>query len=218
MRVVEKFVSINGEGLRSGELAVFIRFANCNLRCSYCDTKYSFINPIYTEESIDEIVEYVKSTGVKNVTLTGGEPLIQNEIKELMIELSNIGNRIEIETNGSINIAPYLNIPNVTFTLDYKLKGSGMEKYMDLTNYDLLRKNDVIKFVVSDYDDLEYECESLKDEIDGAEDRLAECEEERDNLDGKYKSLIHQIEKLINDIYMEYIKPDDIVPALEKMI
>lgn len=162
MRVVEKFISINGEGLRSGELAVFIRFANCNLRCSYCDTKYSFINPIYTEESIDEIVEYVKSTGVKNVTLTGGEPLIQNEIKELMIELSNIGNRIEIETNGSINIAPYLEIPNVTFTLDYKLKGSGMEKYMDLTNYDLLRKNDVIKFVVSDYDDLEKTKEIIK--------------------------------------------------------
>lgn len=162
MRVVEKFVSINGEGLRSGELAVFIRFANCNLRCSYCDTKYSFINPIYTEESIDELVKYVKSTGVKNVTLTGGEPLIQNEIKELMIELSNIGNRIETETNGSINIAPYLNIPNVTFTLDYKLKGSGMEKYMDLTNYDLLRKNDVIKFVVSDYDDLEKTKEIIK--------------------------------------------------------
>lgn len=162
MRVVEKFISINGEGLRSGELALFIRFANCNLRCSYCDTKYSFINPIYTEESIDEIVEYVKSTGVKNVTLTGGEPLIQNEIKELMIELSNIGNRIEIETNGSINIAPYLNIPNVTFTLDYKLKGSGMEKYMDLTNYNLLRKNDVIKFVVSDYDDLEKTKEIIK--------------------------------------------------------
>lgn len=162
MRVVEKFVSINGEGLRSGELAVFIRFANCNLRCSYCDTKYSFINPIYTEESIDELVKYVKSTGVKNVTLTGGEPLVQNEIKELMIELSNIGNRIEIETNGSINIAPYLNIPNVTFTLDYKLKGSGMEKYMDLTNYDLLRKNDVIKFVVSDYDDLEKTKEIIK--------------------------------------------------------
>lgn len=162
MRVVEKFVSINGEGLRSGELAVFIRFANCNLRCSYCDTKYSFINPIYTEESIDELVKYVKSTGVKNVTLTGGEPLIQNEIKELMIELSNIGNRIEIETNGSINIAPYLNIPNVTFTLDYKLKGSGMEMYMDLTNYDLLRKNDVIKFVVSDYDDLKKTKEIIK--------------------------------------------------------
>lgn len=162
MRVVEKFISINGEGLRSGELAVFIRFANCNLRCSYCDTKYSFINPIYTEESIDELVKYVKSTGVKNVTLTGGEPLIQSEIKELMIELSNIGNRIEIETNGSINIAPYLNIPNVTFTLDYKLKGSGMEMYMDLTNYDLLRKNDVIKFVVSDYDDLEKTKEIIK--------------------------------------------------------
>ena len=50
MRVVEKFVSINGEGLRSGELAVFIRFANCNLRCSYCDTKYSFISSSLIKE------------------------------------------------------------------------------------------------------------------------------------------------------------------------
>lgn len=154
MRVIEKFVSINGEGLRSGELAVFIRFANCNLRCSYCDTKYSFINPVYTEESIDEIVSFIVSTGVTNVTLTGGEPLIQDDIKELMLKLAKLNKRIEIETNGSVNISPFLNIPNVTFTLDYKLKGSGMEKYMDLTNYDFLRKNDVIKFVVSDYDDL----------------------------------------------------------------
>ena len=130
MRVIEKFISINGEGLKQGELALFIRFSNCNLRCSYCDTLYSFINPIFKEESIDEIVKYAKECNVKNITLTGGEPLIQEDIKELMIRLSNEGFNIEIETNGSINIEKYLGINNVSFTLDYKLPSSLMEKQM----------------------------------------------------------------------------------------
>ena len=77
MRVIEKFISINGEGLKQGELSVFIRFANCNLRCIYCDTAYSYHSPKYIEESVSEIVDYILSTGVKNVTLTGGEPLLQ---------------------------------------------------------------------------------------------------------------------------------------------
>ena len=87
MRVIEKFVSINGEGLRQGEIAVFIRFANCNLRCSYCDTKYSFENPVFTNESVDEIVEFAKTKNVKNITLTGGEPLIHSEyIKDFLLK------------------------------------------------------------------------------------------------------------------------------------
>ena len=61
MKIIEKFVSINGEGLKQGELSVFIRFSDCNLRCSYCDTKYSFINPIYDELEIDEIIEYIEA-------------------------------------------------------------------------------------------------------------------------------------------------------------
>ena len=76
MQVIEKFISINGEGLKQGELAVFIRFMGCNLRCSYCDTKYSFENPKYTDESIDEIVKYCENSKISNITLTGGEPLL----------------------------------------------------------------------------------------------------------------------------------------------
>ena len=155
MQVIEKFVSINGEGLKQGELALFIRFANCNLRCSYCDTKYSFENPKYSIESVDEIVEYAKSKKVKNITLTGGEPLIQEDIKELMIKLSNNNFNIEIETNGSVSIKEFLDIPNVSFTLDYKLPISLMEKKMDFDNYQYVSKKDSVKFVCGSLNDME---------------------------------------------------------------
>lgn len=155
MQVIEKFVSINGEGLRQGELAIFIRFANCNLRCSYCDTKYSFDNPIYKEESVDEIIDYVNKQNIKNITITGGEPLLQEDIKELLIKLSEKNYNIEIETNGSINIKALASIKNVSFTLDYKLPTSLMEKFMDIDNYKYISKKDSIKFVCGSNLDLE---------------------------------------------------------------
>ena len=114
MRVVEKFVSINGEGIKQGQLSVFIRFAFCNLRCVYCDTLYSLINPKYEEESIDKLVEFILSTGVKNVTLTGGEPLIQPDIGKLLETLSELNLNVEIETNGSVSILPFKNIKNIS--------------------------------------------------------------------------------------------------------
>ncbi len=155
MQVIEKFVSINGEGLRQGELAVFIRFANCNLRCSYCDTTYSFNNPIFDEESIDEIIEWVNEQKVKNITLTGGEPLIQKDIEILIEKLANLDYRIEIETNGSIDISKFRNLKNTSFTLDYKLPVSLMEKHMNLDNYKLITKNDSVKFVCGTKEDLD---------------------------------------------------------------
>jgi len=154
MQVIEKFVSINGEGLKQGELATFIRFANCNLRCSFCDTKYSFENPKWTEESIDELVDYCLKQNVKNITLTGGEPLIQKDVDILMLRLSRHGFNVEIETNGSINIKDFLNIPNVSFTLDYKLPVSLMEHKMDISNYEYVTKNDSVKFVCGTKEDL----------------------------------------------------------------
>ena len=153
MQVIEKFVSINGEGLRQGELAVFIRFANCNLRCSYCDTTYSFINPEFKNETIDEIIEYINNQNVKNITLTGGEPLLQKDIDKLINELVKLNYRIEIETNGSIDIKKYLN-DNISFTLDYKMPSSLMEHFMNLDNYKYITKKDSIKFVCGDNNDL----------------------------------------------------------------
>jgi len=154
MQVIEKFVSINGEGLKQGELALFLRFKGCNLRCSYCDTLYSFINPKYKEESIDEIIEFVKEKNIKNITITGGEPLIQEDINELLERLINLNYNVEIETNGSILIKDYVNNKNISYTLDYKLPGSLMENKMNLDNYRYISKKDSVKFVCKDYNDL----------------------------------------------------------------
>ncbi len=154
MQVIEKFISINGEGLKQGELAVFIRFMGCNLRCSYCDTKYSFENPKYTDESIDEIVKYCENSKISNITLTGGEPLLQDGIDILMNELAKRDFNIEVETNGAVNIEKYKDIPNVSFTLDYKLPVSLMENKMITDNYNYITKMDSVKFVCGNIDDL----------------------------------------------------------------
>lgn len=160
-KVVEKFVSINGEGLHSGELAVFIRFFGCNLRCEYCDSKYSYDKNEVTEELTEkELFEYVKRQGVKNVTLTGGEPLLQSNIKELVLMLTIHGYRVEIETNGSVSIAELAELPycyRPSFTLDYKTEcaGNALSKLMKKSNYAYLNKMDCVKFVVGSLRDLQ---------------------------------------------------------------
>ncbi len=156
-KVVEKFVSINGEARCAGELACFIRFAGCNLNCSYCDTKWANEQGApYEILSEEEIYAYIKNTGVKNVTLTGGEPLLQENIQRLLKMFAKDKLlRIEIETNGAIPLADYIDIGhNITYTMDYKLPGSGMEDKMILSNFKLLRDTDTVKFVISDENDI----------------------------------------------------------------
>lgn len=161
--VVEKFVSINGEASRAGELAVFIRFRGCNLNCAYCDTKWAGSPDSPAEMlSAEELVEYVKSTGVVNVTLTGGEPLLQENLYELIEGLAQIGCSVEIETNGSQPIVELSRMPcRPLFTLDYKLPSSGMEDKMLMENYEYLGDNDVVKFVAGSHADLEKAAEII---------------------------------------------------------
>ncbi len=159
-KIAEKFISINGEGTKAGQLAVFIRLCGCNLRCSYCDTKWANEADVkYTEMTVEEIVCYIKECGVKNVTLTGGEPLLKRSDEDswtLLKAISDIPNvNIEIETNGSIDLKEYMNINNnISFTMDYKLPGSGMESRMCLANFDYLRACDTVKFVSGGEEDL----------------------------------------------------------------
>ncbi|MDU1320101.1 MAG: putative 7-carboxy-7-deazaguanine synthase QueE [Clostridium botulinum] len=156
-KVVEKFVSINGEGRRAGQLAIFIRFAGCNLNCSYCDTLWANEKDVsYELMTSEDIYEYIKSQEIKNITLTGGEPLLQKGIIELLKLLSKDKELyVEIETNGSILLDKFLGIENPpSFTMDYKLPSSNMENRMVLDNFKYLTDKDTVKFVSGSIEDL----------------------------------------------------------------
>ena len=157
--IMEKFISINGEGTRAGELAVFVRFTGCNLRCSYCDTMWANEPGCpYEEMSPAQICEYVRSTGIKNVTLTGGEPLLQKDMDKLIsLLISECGVRVEIETNGAVDLRPFAELPEgrPLFTMDYKLPSSGYEDRMIAENFSVLEKEDTVKFVSGSRADLE---------------------------------------------------------------
>lgn len=156
-KVVEKFISINGEGRLCGQLAVFIRFAGCNLNCSYCDTTWANEKDVaYELMSAYDIYEYIKSIDVRNVTLTGGEPLLQEGIIELLEVLAKDKEiHVEIETNGSVLLDEFAKIENSpSFTMDYKLPSSNMEDKMVVKNFNYLTKKDTVKFVSGTIEDL----------------------------------------------------------------
>ena len=156
-KIVEIFCSVNGEGPRAGQLAVFVRFQGCNLDCTYCDTKWANEKDCrFHWTATEEILDVVRLLQVKNVTITGGEPLMQENIMELLQALSDEpGIRVEIETNGSISLKPFAEMKNPpSFTMDYKLPGSGMESSMCTENFSFLSREDTVKFVVKDYVDL----------------------------------------------------------------
>ena len=156
--VIEKFLSINGEGLRCGHLTTFVRFKGCNLRCKYCDSAYSYdeteTSQLMTEQ---EIVDYCKNNGAKMITLAGGEPLYRDGMVELVERLAKEGFSVEIETNGSIDISRLSKIETNRpwLTLDYKTSASGMESRNRTANYQYLTKQDSLKFVVGSKKDLD---------------------------------------------------------------
>lgn len=165
--VIEKFYSIDGEGPSAGELATFIRFSRCNIRCVWCDTKYSWDGSCETTSmTAEEIYAYIKDNGALNVTLTGGEPLIQDGIGDL-IELlaADPALTIRIETNGAVDIKDLkarFKKDNVQFILDYKLPDSRMEHTMIHENFDYLDPWDVYKFVIASERDLERAIELVR--------------------------------------------------------
>ena len=158
MKVSEIFVSIEGEGIRTGLAAVFVRLFGCNLRCSYCDSMYAVEGNDYTQMSVEEVVAAIQKTGIRHVTLTGGEPLIHPGAWELLQILSDSGYQVNVETNGTIacdGLYSRKNLPNVFYTMDWKCKSSGMTHQMKMENLATLDKHDVLKFVVGSVDDLQ---------------------------------------------------------------
>jgi len=152
MKVNEIFLSIQGEGSSTGYPTIFIRFTGCNLRCDYCDTRYSYEDGI--EMKPKDIYMKIKEYGYRRVCITGGEPLLQEEIHILLSLLKEF--EINIETNGSIDLSKYKLCDKHRFTMDMKVPSSLESEKMKLSNFNYLRELDEIKFVIGSRDDYEW--------------------------------------------------------------
>lgn len=152
MKICEIFTSIQGESSYAGMPCTFIRLTGCNLRCLYCDTAYAYEEGMELTEA--EIINEVELIGVHLVTITGGEPLLQEETFRLTERLISEGYKVLIETNGTMSIKD-IDIRAV-IVLDIKTPGSGMWEEMDLSNLDFIKPTDEIKFVITDREDYEW--------------------------------------------------------------
>ena len=155
MKVVEIFASIEGEGKRAGLPATFIRLYGCNLHCAYCDTRYGCEGNDYKDMSFEEIINGVDSFGIPNVTITGGEPLVHDNIHVLIKELLDSPRKynVNVETNGSI--VPWMLHPRLFYTMDFKTFSSGMTSKMEPMAFEFLDSRDVLKFVVGSKEDMD---------------------------------------------------------------
>ncbi len=152
LTVNEIFHSIQGESTRAGEPCVFVRLTACDLRCSWCDTPYAFHEG--RKMSIDDVAASVAEYACPLVEVTGGEPLLQDDVYPLMDRLLSQGCTVMLETGGHRSIA---RVPQgVIKIVDVKCPGSGESHRNDLSNFDRLAPHDEVKFVVKDRADYEF--------------------------------------------------------------
>ena len=154
MKVNEMFLSIQGEGIYIGKPMFFIRLTGCNLRCAWCDTQYAFYDG--KEMSKEEIIERVREEDVEWVCITGGEPLLQEEVYGLIDSLLSLGYKVLVETNGSVPVDKLPTEDSLVISLDIKTPSSKMEKAMVFENLDYLGPKDYVKFVIADEKDFQY--------------------------------------------------------------
>ncbi len=152
LKINEIFYSIQGESSNAGMPCVFVRFTYCNLRCSYCDTKYAFYEGY--DASIESVIEEVKKYNCNLVEITGGEPLLQSESLELMNKLCDLGFEVMLETGGSLPIKDVDD--RVKIVLDLKCPTSNMSKKNYYKNLDFIKNIDEIKFVIENKEDYQW--------------------------------------------------------------
>lgn len=165
LKVTETFVSIQGEADAVGWPTLFIRLTGCPLRCVYCDTQYAFHGGDW--QQVDTLVETARSSGVRHVCVTGGEPLAQKACLELLRALCDAGLRVSLETSGAMDVAPV--DPRVSRVVDMKTPGSGESGRNRLQNLALLTFRDQLKIVVCSRADYEWARDLLKNSMPGTE-------------------------------------------------
>jgi 7-carboxy-7-deazaguanine synthase len=152
LKVNEIFYSIQGESSYAGRPCVFVRLTGCNLRCSYCDTRYAYEEGEDLE--IGEIINRITSHRCRLVEITGGEPLMQKDTPLLIQRLLDLGLDVLLETNGSMDISVIDN--RCVKILDIKCPSSGEAKKNDLENLKRLQPKDEIKFAIGSREDYDY--------------------------------------------------------------
>ncbi|MDH5763186.1 MAG: radical SAM protein [Nitrospinota bacterium] len=158
LTVNEIFKSIQGESTHTGRPCIFIRLTGCNLRCSWCDTEYAFYEGM--PKSVQDIMDAIGPLGVPLVEITGGEPLLQEEVYDLMNALLAKNYEVLLETGGGVSVA---RVPNrVIKILDVKCPGSGEVSKNLWENLDLLHPHDEVKFVLKDRADYEWSRDILR--------------------------------------------------------
>ena len=158
LKINEIYASIQGESSHTGLPCIFIRLTGCNLRCSWCDTAYAFYAG--NDLTIEETLQRVDTFGLPLVEITGGEPLLQEDVYPLMEALLKKGYRVMLETSGAL---PIDKVPQrVIKILDIKCPGSGEEKKNHLENLKLLSPHDEVKFVLLDRADYEWSRDLLR--------------------------------------------------------
>jgi len=152
LTVNEIFHSVQGESSFAGRPCVFVRLTACDLRCSWCDTPYAFHEG--SKQELDKVLDAVEKFDCPLVEVTGGEPLLQDDVYPLMQGLIDRGRTVLLETGGHRSTA---RVPHAVITiLDIKCPGSGESAKNDWSNLERLRVHDEVKFVIKDRGDYEY--------------------------------------------------------------
>jgi len=167
LKVTEIFHSIQGETSHSGLRYAFVRLTGCDLRCTYCDSAYAFNGG--KRMSFEDILAAIDPYAVRDVLLTGGEPLLQRNTPELARLLSNRGYRVSVETHGEVSIAAVTGVARIV--MDIKTPGSGMCRGGYVANLPLMRPGDEIKFVLTSESDYAWAKERVIDWRGGADVR-----------------------------------------------
>ena len=158
LQISEIFFSIQGESSFAGQPCCFVRLMGCNLRCTWCDSEYTFQNG--TLMAVHEVVTAVQKHPTNLVEITGGEPLLQRKAPELAQSLLDLGYTVLCETSGEQNID--LMPPGVHRIMDLKPPGSGEAHRNDWDNIPRLKKGDEIKFVITDRTDFDWMLDAIQ--------------------------------------------------------
>ncbi|TWT41206.1 7-carboxy-7-deazaguanine synthase [Phycisphaerae bacterium RAS1] len=159
MRINEIFHSIQGEGIRTGLRCVFIRLTGCHLRCTYCDTEYSFFEGDWM--TLDDVLSQVAVFECGAVEVTGGEPLLQPGVYPLLARLADDYETVMLETSGAILMDRV--DPRVIRILDLKTPSSGEVERNEYRNIDLLTPRDEVKFVIGTRGDYEWARDQVRE-------------------------------------------------------